>query len=74
MSRLPTSYDAPRSIDTAIPQYSSKPAGRLHAAIADPNLIIILAFCAIGLLVTLNLIFGFPSFVPSTEQMTQFLG
>jgi hypothetical protein len=40
----------------------------------DRNLIIIAAFCLIGLLVTLNLIFRFPSFQPSTEEIAQFLG
>jgi hypothetical protein len=46
----------------------------LRATLADSDLFIILAFCAVGLLVSLNLMFRFPDFWNSTEQFTQFLG
>jgi hypothetical protein len=49
-------------------------SGWLRTATADPNLIIIAAFCLIGLLATLNLIFGFPSLQPSLEQLAQTFG
>jgi hypothetical protein len=52
---------------------SIKPARAwLRAAIADPNLFMIIAFCAIGLLVTLNVMFRFPDFGISVEQLQQF--
>lgn len=63
MISLPISHAAPRSINSAT-RSGNKSAGWLRAATRDANLFIIAAFCAIGLLVTLNLIFGFPSLQP----------
>jgi hypothetical protein len=52
---------------------SIKSAGAwLRAAVADPNLFIIIALCAIGLLVTLNVMLRFPDFGISMEQLEQF--
>jgi hypothetical protein len=71
MISLPTIQDAPRSINSAT---GNKSVGWLSGAMADPNLFIVVAFCVIGLLVTLNLIFRFPSFQPSTDQIALLLG
>jgi len=71
MISLPTIQDAPQSINSAT---GNKSTGWLKAAMADPNLFIVVALCVIGLLVTLNLIFRFPSFQPSTEQIALLLG
>jgi hypothetical protein len=52
---------------------SIKSAGAwLRAAKADPDLFIIVAFCLIGLLVTINVILRFPDFGISVEQLQQF--
>jgi hypothetical protein len=72
MISLPTIHDTPQSIDSAIG--NNKSAGWLKGAMADPNLFIVVALCVIGLLVTLNLIFRFPSFQPSTDQIALLLG
>lgn len=45
---------------------------RLLAVISKPNFITIAAFCAIGLLTMLNLIFRFPNFGAIIEQYNQF--
>jgi hypothetical protein len=45
---------------------------RLVAALANPDLLAIVAFCFIGLLVTLNLILRFPVFSAVIEQYHQF--
>lgn len=75
MSDLPATRDALRSIKSFRGSDNAKPAAdRLRAAMADPNLFIILAFCAIGLLVTLNLMFRFPDFGITVEQLAQFPG
>lgn len=66
MTSLPVTRDV---INT-----ESKSAGWLHTAIADPNLFIIAAVGAIGLLVTLNLIFRFAIFGSSIEQIAEILG
>jgi len=66
--------DAPRSNDSTIRNGNKSTGGWQHAAMADPNLFIIVAFCVVGLLVTFNLFFRFPSFAPSIEQIAQFLG
>jgi hypothetical protein len=44
----------------------------LAAAVKDPSLIAIVLFCAIGLLVTLNLILRFPEFGAIIAQYNQF--
>jgi hypothetical protein len=76
MTHLPMTHDAPHAIKSSIRGHDNvKSAGDwLRVATADPNLFIILAFCAIGLLVTLNLMFRLPDFGVSVEQLTQFLG
>jgi hypothetical protein len=74
MTSLPMTHDAPRSINSAIRIGNKSAGGWLHAAMADPNLFIIVAFCVVGLLVTVNVIFRFPSFGPSVEQIAQILG
>ncbi len=74
MTSLPMNHDAPRSINSAIRTGNRSAGGWLHAAMADPNLIIIVAFCVVGLLVTLNVIFRFPIYGQGVEQITQILG
>jgi hypothetical protein len=71
MIYLPVTHDAPRSIKSALrgSDNAKSAADRLRATMADPNLFIILALCAIGLLVTLNLMFGFPEFGIGVEQL-----
>ena len=72
MPRLPMA-GSPRSINSAA--YRDRFAGGwLDAAIGDPNLLVIVAFCAVGLLVTLGAIFCFPGFVTSFEQIAPILG
>ncbi len=64
---------SPRSINSAV--YDDKFAGGwLAAAMADPDLLIIVAFCAVGLLVTLGAIFRFTGFATSFEQIAPILG
>jgi hypothetical protein len=74
MNNLPMADDAPRSNDSTNGNDNKSAGGWRHAAMADPDLIIIVAFCVIGLLMTFNLVFRFPSFAPSVEQIAQFLG
>jgi hypothetical protein len=45
---------------------------RLYAAVTDPDLQIVAAFCLIGLLLTLNLIFRFPDMGAVIAQYNQF--
>jgi hypothetical protein len=45
---------------------------RFVAALANPDLLAVLAFCLIGLLVALNLILRFPAFGAVIEQYNQF--
>jgi hypothetical protein len=73
MTRLRTTHHASRSIKSAF-RADKSAAGWLRAATADPNLFIIIAFCAVGLLVTLNLMLRFPDVVASFAQIGQFLG
>ena len=74
MPHQPLTHDSPRLIKSAYrdSDNAKSAANRLHAAIAGPNLFIILAFCAVGLLVTLNLLFRFPDFGVDVEQLSQF--
>ena len=74
MTSLPITRNAPHPIYPVIRTAETFSAGWLRAATADRNLIIIGAVCLIGLLVTLNLIFRFPSFAPSLEELAQILG
>jgi hypothetical protein len=71
MTHLPANQDTPRSIKSAFrdSDNAKSAADRLRAATTGPNLFIIIAFCAIGLLVTLNLIFRFPDFGGGIEQL-----
>ncbi len=45
---------------------------RLVKVIANPNLLAVVAFCLIGLLLSLNLILRFPDFGAVIEQYSQF--
>jgi hypothetical protein len=71
MTHLPANQDTPRSIKSAFrDSYDAKSAAdRLRTAATGSNLFIIIAFCAIGLLVTLNLIFRFPDLGVGVEQL-----
>jgi len=74
MTSLPISHGFPRSVHSALRSSGNLATDWFRAVTTDRNLIIIAAFCLIGLLVTLNLILRFPSFQPSTEEIAQFLG
>jgi hypothetical protein len=76
MTHLPITDDALRSIKSFARGYDNVKSvvDRLRVAMANPNLFIIVAFCAIGLLVTLNVMFRFPDFGINVEQLAQFLG
>jgi hypothetical protein len=69
-------HEASRSIKSAFrgSDNAKSAAGQLRAAVAEPNLFIILSFCAIGLLVNLNPMFRFPDFGIGVEQLEQFQG
>ena len=58
----------------ALPQAKSASESwhRAYAALTDPELQIIVAFCLIGLLLTLNLIFRFPDMGAVIAQYNQF--
>ncbi len=45
---------------------------RVVTVVANPNLLAIVAFCLIGLLLSLNLILRFPDFGAVIEQANQF--
>jgi hypothetical protein len=45
---------------------------RFVAALANPDLLAVVAFCLIGLLVALNLILRFPAFGAVIDQYNQF--
>jgi hypothetical protein len=64
----------PRSAYSRLRTGKDSAAGWLGTVISDRNLIILAAFCLIGLLVTLNLIFRFPVFQPSIDEFAQILG
>jgi hypothetical protein len=74
MTSLPVTRDPPRSVYSVLSTRGNFATGWLHGVTADRSLVIIAALCLIGLLVTLNLIFRFPSFQPSWEEIAQFLG
>lgn len=74
MTNLPVTHHVSRAVVSAIPTGSKSAGGRLHAVITDPNLFIVGAVGAIGLLVTLNLIFRFAIFGSSIEQIADILG
>jgi hypothetical protein len=74
MTSLPISRGSARSVYPALRSSGNFATDWLHAVTTDRNLIIIAAFCLIGLLVTLNLFFRFPSFQPRMEQVAQILG
>jgi|HubBroStandDraft_6_1064221.scaffolds.fasta_scaffold2130809_1 hypothetical protein len=80
MTHLPMTQDVsrntPHSVKSSVRGYENPKSARdrLRAAIADPSLFIVFAFCVIGLLVTLNVMFRFPDFGMSVEQLNQFLG
>lgn len=47
-------------------------ATRLVAAMTNANVLAVVAFCLIGLLISLNLMLGFPDFGAVIEQYNQF--
>lgn len=69
MNPLPKAHGIP-------PLAHRKTAGtvsfRLLALISNPNFIAVAAFCAIGLLATLNIMLRFPDFGSLIEQYNQF--
>jgi hypothetical protein len=75
MTNMPVTHPASRSVASAFhgSGNATSAANRLGAAMADPNLLIVLAFSAIGLFVTLDLIFTFRELVPGFAQAAQFL-
>jgi hypothetical protein len=73
MTGLPMTRDQ-RSVYRALRTGGNSGTSWLDALTTDRNLVIISGFCLIGLLVTLNLIFRFPSFQPSMEEIVQILG
>ena len=52
--------------------HTTPPWSWLAAAVKDPSLIAIVLFCAIGLLVTLNLMLRFPDLGAIIAQYNQF--
>ena len=76
MTHLPATQDARRSIESAFRGFDNvkSAADRRRVEASAPNPFIILAFCAIGLLVALNLAFRFPDFGIEVERLAQFLG
>jgi hypothetical protein len=54
------------------PQTASSPWQRLVATVTSPDLIVVAIFCAIGFLVTVNVVLRFPDFAASVEQLEQF--
>ena len=74
MSSLPITRDPPRSVYSRLRNDDHVAAGWLRSVMTDRSLAIIAALCLIGLLITLNLTFGFSSFQPSVEEIAQFLG
>ena len=45
---------------------------RVYATLTDPDLLIVAAFCGVGLLVMLSLIFRFPNVVAAVGEYNQF--
>lgn len=74
MTSFPVTRTPPRSIHTGLRAGGDSATGWLRTVMSDRNLIILAALCLIGLLVTLNLIFRFPIFQPSIEEIAQILG
>jgi len=74
MTSLPVTRDQPRLVYSVPSIRGNFATGWLHGVTANRNLVIVAALCLIGLLVTLNLIFRFPSFQPGWEEIGQFLG
>jgi hypothetical protein len=74
MTSLPITRDPPRPVYPVLRTRGSFDSTWFHGVVTDRNLVIIAALCLVGLLVTLNLIFRFPSFQPSMEEIAQILG
>jgi hypothetical protein len=74
MTSFPITRNATRSVYSGLRTRDGLAGGWLHAFISDRNLMILAALCLIGLLVTLNLIFRFPVFQPSSDEISQILG
>jgi hypothetical protein len=74
MTSLPIARDPPPSVYPVLRTRGNFATDWLRGVTADRNLVVIAGLCLIGLLVTLNLIFRFPSFQPSMEEIAQILG
>jgi hypothetical protein len=74
MTSMPVTRTPSRSVYAGLRTSEPSAAGWLRTVLSDRNLIIIAALCIIGLLVTLNLVFRFPVFQPSIEEIAQTLG
>jgi hypothetical protein len=74
MTSLPVTRDPPRSVFSGFRASEHSAAGWLGAVLSDRNFVILAALCLIGLLVTLNLVFRFPVFQPSIDEIAQTLG
>jgi hypothetical protein len=74
MTSVPITRDPPRSAYSGVRPAKPSATGWLATVLSDRNLIIVAALCLIGLLLTLNLIFRFPIFQPSLEEIGQILG
>jgi hypothetical protein len=74
MKQLPVRHE-PQSLVKPVARRApaaETPWDRLAAALAEPNLFTVAAFCAIGLLIALNLILRFPEFGAVIQQYNQF--
>jgi len=74
MTSLPVTHYASRRINSAVHPGNKSRAGWVAAVITDPNLFIVAAVGAIGLLVTLNMVVRFAIFGSSIEQIADILG
>ena len=65
----------PQSLEKSTGHYVDVPEGlwsRFIAAVASPDLPVIVAFCLTGLLITLSVIERFPDYGALIEQLNQF--
>jgi len=71
MTQPPVARNIPRSMKSPTRQSGGAEAAwsRFVAMITNPDLIMIVAFCMIGLLVTVNVILRFPDFGLTAEQL-----
>jgi hypothetical protein len=72
MTHLPVSREPQPLTKPQILRSAETSWERIVAAINNPELLLIVAFCALGLLITLNFILRFPDFGAVIEQYNQF--